>query len=134
MSSAHTKTPTGNARIALAQVAPMLGDRGRNLTMHERQIAEARSAGADLVVFPELSLTGYFLRDMVPEVGIPIDSPEINRLLAAADSMDVVFGFVVCDVRFCVVPPPPSHTYTHSRDSGGVPCTLTRVCMGGVVV
>src|SRR6188768_3620374 len=81
-------------RIALAQCAPKLGDVGRNLEMHVELIDQARAAGADLIVFPELSLTGYFLRDMVPEVGLATDAPEINRLLTAADNMDIAFGFV----------------------------------------
>jgi predicted amidohydrolase len=79
--------------ISLAQIAPFLGDRGRNLDLHLARIAEARSAGADLVVFPELSLTGYFLRDMVADVAMPADSLEIERLLCTSGDMSVVLGF-----------------------------------------
>ncbi len=49
---------------------------------------------ADLIVFPELSLTGYFVRDMVPDVAIAPDAPEIRELLDAAGPMAVVLGFV----------------------------------------
>ena len=100
MLSSQPKTPTGQVRIALAQIAPALGDRGRNIKLHETRIAEARAEGADLIVFPELSLTGYFLRDMVPEVGLTLDAPEIQRLLSAADASDVVFGFVEQSPRY----------------------------------
>ena len=45
--------------IALAQIRPVLGDVSRNLAQHLEVIARAAEQGAHLVVFPELSLTGY---------------------------------------------------------------------------
>ena len=44
--------------IALAQLSPTLGNLDANRRMHLERIEAARAAGADLVVFPELSLTG----------------------------------------------------------------------------
>ena len=58
--------PAGVLRVAMAQIAPALGDIQRNLALHVEQIEAARRQHADLIVFPELSLTGYFLRDMCP--------------------------------------------------------------------
>ena len=81
-------------RVALAQIAPLLGDRTRNLDKHFEQIEAAKREGADLVVFPELSLTGYFLRDMVPEVALARSSLEIAQLIEAAGSLSLVAGFV----------------------------------------
>jgi len=78
----------------LAQVAPVLADRQRNVGLHLQQIKAARAQGADLIVFPELSLTGYFLRDMVPDVAITPDAAEIRELLEVAGPMAVVLGFV----------------------------------------
>jgi len=51
--------------IALAQVDPHVGDLEGNLALHRAARAEAASAGADLVVFPELSLVGYPPEDLV---------------------------------------------------------------------
>jgi NAD+ synthase (glutamine-hydrolysing) len=84
----------GVLRVAMAQVAPRLADRQRNLAMHLRQIEAARQQQADLVIFPELSLTGYFVRDMVPEVALPRDSAEIASLVEAASPSALVAGFV----------------------------------------
>jgi len=81
-------------RVALAQIAPVLADRQRNVALHLEQIQAARQLEADLVVFPELSLTGYFVRDMVPDVAIAPDAPEIRELLEAAGPMALVLGFV----------------------------------------
>jgi predicted amidohydrolase len=78
----------------LAQIAPVLGDRQRNVAKHLEQIAAAQREQADLIVFPELSLTGYFLRDMVPEVAMNRSSLEIAELIEAASPMGLVAGFV----------------------------------------
>lgn len=92
--SPESETPTASLLVALAQIAPRLGDRHQNLEKHFEQIAAARQRNADLIVFPELSLTGYFLRDMVPEVALHRDSPEIAQLVEAAGPMGLVAGFV----------------------------------------
>lgn len=81
-------------KVALAQIAPRLGDRTANLTLHEERIEAARSAGADLVVFPELSLTGYLLKDMVPNVALRLDAPEVERLAGLSRGIALVAGFV----------------------------------------
>ena len=80
--------------MALFRIAPLLGDRARNLQLHHEQIAAARRQGADLIIFPELSLTGYFLRDMVPDVALPLDAPEIAELIAAAGEASLILGLV----------------------------------------
>jgi predicted amidohydrolase len=81
-------------RVAVAQIAPKLGDVAANLEMHKRIISETTAAGADLVVFPELSLTGYFLRDLVSEVALKRDSSEIKQLSDVLPHTSVVFGLV----------------------------------------
>ncbi|MGE0692571.1 MAG: nitrilase-related carbon-nitrogen hydrolase [Pirellulales bacterium] len=94
MPQAAPVPPPPELRVALAQIAPTLGDRTRNIALHAEQIEAAKRAGADLVVFPELSLTGYFLRDMVPDVALHRHSPEIGQLIEAASPMSLVAGFV----------------------------------------
>lgn len=86
--------PGGVLRVALAQIAPVLAHRERNVALHLAQIDAARRQQADLVIFPELSLTGYFVRDMVPDVAIRRDAPEIRRLAEAAGPAALVAGFV----------------------------------------
>jgi len=80
--------------IAIAQIAPTLGNVEANMAMHLEQIGTAVAAGAHLIVFPELSLTGYFLRDMVPDVAEPCDSRLLRRLMDAAGDAALVVGFV----------------------------------------
>ena len=82
-------------RVALAQVAPRLGDLEANLARHHALIAEARDGGAGLVVFPELGLTGYLLQDLAAEVSMRLDDPRLVALAAdTAGGMSAVVSFV----------------------------------------
>src|SRR5881397_3088158 len=84
-----------NMRVALAQVAPVLGNVAANLRMHRKSVQAASRAGVDLVIFPELSLTGYLLQDLVPEVALRIErNPEIRELLKLSRSVALAVGFV----------------------------------------
>ncbi len=81
-------------RIALAQTAPRLGDLAVNLVRHHELLAEARAAGAGLVVFPELGLTGYLLQDLAAEVAMRLDDPRLSELAAATDGLSAIVSFV----------------------------------------
>ena len=81
--------------LALAQIAPVLGDLAQNLALHEVKIAESKAAGADLVIFPELSLTGYQLQDLAPEVAMRRTDPRLQSLAKrTSDGPSAVVSFV----------------------------------------
>jgi predicted amidohydrolase len=81
-------------RIALAQIAPTIGALDANLVRHHELIAAARDQGADLVVFPELGLTGYQLQDLASEVAMRLDDPRLMRLAAATRDLSAIVSFV----------------------------------------
>ncbi len=81
-------------RIALAQIAPQLGALDENLKRHHELLDEARAAGADLVVFPELGLTGYQLQDLASEVAMRLDDPRLASLAGATRGLSAVVSFV----------------------------------------
>lgn len=83
-----------NVRVALAQIAPRLGDVRYNLDLHLRTAERARRERAQVLVFPELSLTGYVLRDQVPEVAQRLEGPVLERLRRACRRLDIVLGLV----------------------------------------
>ncbi|HBG74170.1 MAG: hypothetical protein A2X25_04000 [Chloroflexi bacterium GWB2_49_20] len=87
--------------IALAQINTRLGDLSSNLDRHLTIANEACQNGADLLVFPELSLTGYSLQDLVPQVAIrpSKEDPVFKHLLQASLEIDMVVGFVEEDAR-----------------------------------
>jgi NAD+ synthase (glutamine-hydrolysing) len=51
-------------RLAMAQVDPVVGDLPGNAAMVRKRVAEAAAAGAHLVAFPEMVLTGYPVEDL----------------------------------------------------------------------
>ncbi|HQZ12141.1 MAG TPA: NAD+ synthase [Devosia sp.] len=75
---------TDRLRIALAQLNPTVGAIGANLELGLRTLDEAKAAGADILMFPELFLTGYFPEDLLFKRRFVADSMEASRKLAAA--------------------------------------------------
>ncbi|MCC7206102.1 MAG: hypothetical protein IT323_02275 [Anaerolineae bacterium] len=89
--------------LGLAQIYPKIGDLTHNLKLHLDTIEAAAGHGVELLVFPELSLTGYNLQDLTYEVALTPDAntPTFAPLLAASAErrMDLMVGFVDRDVR-----------------------------------
>lgn len=85
--------------IALAQIDTKLGVVQANLEKHLDYAKQAQ--GADLIIFPELSLTGYVLQDLVPGVRSrpSADDPVFKQLLKASKDIDMLVGFVEEDQR-----------------------------------
>ncbi len=88
-------------QITLAQMNTRLGNVQANLEKHLALAREARQRGADLLVFPELSLTGYVLQDLVSSVALKptAQDPVFRHLLQASQDLDLVVGFVDEDAR-----------------------------------
>jgi predicted amidohydrolase len=83
-----------SVRVALAQIAPRLGRLDENLARHHELLDEARTNKADLVVFPELGLTGYQLQDLASEVSMRIDDRRLADLAEATTDLSAVVSFV----------------------------------------
>ncbi len=80
-------------KIALAQISPRLGEIEANFKIHKEYIQRAKKEKARLLVFPELSLTGYFLKDLVEEVALSLDSPVIQSFAELSRDLDLVLSF-----------------------------------------
>ena len=81
-------------RIALAQISCKRGDKAKNIRKIEAKVTKAKRLDAKLVVFPELSLTGYTLRDRIYELAetIPGKSTTALENLAKKTGTYIVFG------------------------------------------
>ncbi|MCD6461344.1 MAG: carbon-nitrogen hydrolase family protein, partial [Thermoplasmata archaeon] len=77
-------------RLATASLSPVLGDKEANLD----RMAGAIPDGADLVVFPEMFLTGYSLRDRTRTLAEPLDGPSVSRVvdMAGEHGCHILFG------------------------------------------
>lgn len=81
--------------LALVQSAPRLGETQDNLEATLQIIAEERAAGSRLIVFPELGLNGYFMKDLTQDSALTLEGPQMARLRAAAGSSAVLLGLVL---------------------------------------
>ena len=100
--------------VGLGQIAPVLGDVAANLQLHLEMAAAAVERGVDLLIFPELALTGYQLGDRAFDVAIRADAadPTFAALLDASRQLDLVVSFVEVDERY-------RHTITAAYLSNG---------------
>jgi predicted amidohydrolase len=81
-------------RAGAAQIDVALFDVAANKSKHLEYITRAREAGCQLLVFPELSLTGYLVGSRGYELGMGVADPVLLELAEAAGDMHTVVGFV----------------------------------------
>ncbi len=81
-------------KLALAQISSKRGNKEENIRKIEKITKKAKAQSADLVIFPELSLTGYVIRDQIYELAETIPGPSTQRIEDAArkTGMHIVFG------------------------------------------
>ena len=81
-------------KLALAQISSKRENKKENLLKIEKLMIKAKQQGADLVIFPELSLTGYVLMDQVYELAETIPGPATQKVevLAKKIGMHIIFG------------------------------------------
>lgn len=99
--SASAAPFTGKVKIAAVQTSPILFDKAGNLADMEDKARDAAAEGADLIVFPELSLTGYKYRsraEMAPDAE-PVPGPSTAAMAAVAEETKtyIAFGLVESD-------------------------------------
>ena len=81
-------------KLGIAQINPTLGNLDQNVEIFRKTVKEATDNGTELLVFPELGLTGYFLKDMVPTVAQRLDSRLVREIRRASKKLSLVVGMV----------------------------------------
>ena len=85
-------------KIATAQFRVIPGHPSENTDKMLAMIAEAKAQGANLIIFPEMSLPGYFLGDTWEQTAFLKDCEECAQdIIAASDGIAVIFGSVGID-------------------------------------
>jgi len=79
---------------AIAQMAPVPGDVPSNLEAVLRLHRQAVAEGAELVVFPELALTGFHLGEDHDEHALELEDEQFGRLLEASQEAALAVGFI----------------------------------------
>src|SRR5256712_10779047 len=80
--------------LLLAQSAPKLLDKQRNIRTKSEQASKARKKNIDLLIFPELHLTGYTMRDEVYNLAEPVPGPSTKKIekIAREHGVYIVYG------------------------------------------
>src|SRR5581483_991400 len=85
-------------RLALAQIDPVVGDLDGNRELILDRLAEAKRAGADLAVFPELAVTGYPPEDLLLRPGFVRAAREsLERIAAETAGIVALVGVPLFD-------------------------------------
>jgi len=79
-------------KIMIAQINPVLGDLTANFDMHRQAIEQAVSDGAQLIVFPELSMSGYQLKDLVEDCALTEIHPLFTSFCQLSRGIDILIG------------------------------------------
>src|SRR4051794_38155235 len=81
-------------RLALAQINTVVGDLAGNRSLIVERLAEARDKGADLVLFPELAVTGYPPEDLLLRPSfIRAAEQSLSAIAAEAQGIVALVGF-----------------------------------------
>src|SRR5690349_12421986 len=81
-------------RVALAQINPTVGDIAGNEAKIREQLARARSEGAQLVLFPELAISGYPPEDLLLKEHFLADArAAVERIAGDVEGIVTIIGF-----------------------------------------
>jgi len=85
-------------KIALAQISPVTGDLKGNIEKILKEVAIAREKEADIVIFPEMAITGYCISDLIEDKDFVIKNKEIMKeIVKNTEGIAIVIGFVDYD-------------------------------------
>lgn len=111
-----------NWTVALAQIDSVVGDVTKNIKNHLEYIRKARDGGADLVVFPELSLTGYSIQDSNWDVALRVtDLKQLSPLLDESKNISILVGGVEESDTFGI------HNSSFFFEKGAVVCVHRKI-------
>ena len=85
---------TKRLKVAIAQIGSKLANVEANLEKHLSYIKKATEENADIIIFPELSLTGYSLKDAVYDVAMKPDDKRLQPLCEASMHISICVGMV----------------------------------------
>jgi len=81
-------------KIALCQINPTVGSFSSNIDLIERNYKDAINKGADLVVFPEMSITGYPPQDLLWQTDFVAKNYQAVEKISEICSVPIIFGYV----------------------------------------
>lgn len=97
MENKKERKKVSDVTIALGQVSSKVGDKDHNIEVIRKITKQAKGRKADLIAFPELSVTGYVVRDRAYELAEPVpDGPSVRKIeeIAKKENVHMIFGMI----------------------------------------
>jgi len=79
-------------KVRIVQFSPVLGDIEANFNYHKSKVVEAVNDGQNLIVFPELSLSGYHMKDIIYDISRDSIDKILVKMMALSKDIDIVAG------------------------------------------
>ena len=90
-------------KIAAAQISSVLGNLEKNIEHHLKYCDEAIKNKTDMIVFPELSLTGYSLKDINFTIAVNIAKTKLlDKLKEKSKKISIICGLAEEDENFAI--------------------------------
>ena len=86
--------------LSIVQTDAVMADIDKNIAMHIKEIEKAIDNEADIILFPELSLTGYSLKDAVYDVALADNDKKLDPIKKLSEKISIIFGMAELDIRF----------------------------------
>ena len=87
-----------DTRIACGQFAAKPGDAAANVARMIGYAGQAQAERCELIVFPELIVTGYLAPDRIPPLAEPLSGPSVSSLAQAAGEMGIAIAFGMAEL------------------------------------
>ncbi len=92
-----------NCKIAIAQIDSAVGNLDKNIKHHVEYVKKAIAKKASIVVFPELSLTGYSIKDLNWDLALRAESNKyFSELLKLSKQITIIAGGVEESNNFAI--------------------------------
>lgn len=82
------------------QTNAVMADIDKNIARHIEEIEKAIAKKSDIILFPELSITGYSLKDAVYDVALTDDDSKLDPIKKLSEKISIIFGMAELDKRF----------------------------------
>ena len=87
-------TSLSNLKVGVAQIESVLGDPAANLKKHLAMVEAARAEGIEVLLFPEMSLTGHNAGPDTLRLAISRDDAMVQEIARASGPMCTIFGLI----------------------------------------
>ena len=84
-------------KVAVASISNYIGDIDKSIEKMEVWSYKAKQENADLVLFPELSLSGYIPAPISKDIAETVPGPSVERVIGIAQKLSIIIGFGIIE-------------------------------------